>query len=159
MPASQAKDESDWQGGERQQDAAGDVFERGEEGHDADRGEGNRVIFHAFGEAEDAVEHFAEKEEDGDDFQRGYAVVAWNGVREFQHGGEAFDVRPRIAVEIDTLRLENLFHDVDVFQRLEAFQAEDDGKNAQIERVAGAEEVVYGAFEFVEVFVHGGWDG
>ena len=36
-----------------------------------------------------------------------------------------------------------------------AGKAEDDGKEAQVKGIAGAEEVADGAFEFVDVVVHG----
>ena len=156
MPELHTGDEGKRQGDEANQDAAANVFERGEERDKADRGKGYRVIFPSFGDALDAVKHFAEEEEAGDDFQRGQAVVGRDVFAGFHHDGKAFDVRSRVAVGVNALRLEGFHYGIEIFQGFHGFQTEDDGEDAKIKRIAGAEEVDDGAFEFVEVFVHGG---
>ena len=77
----------------------------------------------------------------------------------FHDGGEALDVFYRVTVWVQPFFCKDADNRLFLGVFDEAGDAQQYGKDAQIERVAGAEEVVYGAFEFVEVFVHGGCDG
>ena len=53
------------------------------------------------------------------------------------------------------MRLVDFYRNFEVFDEFEQVKVDDEGKQSPVEQVAGAEEVVDGAFEFVEVFVHG----